>query len=115
MTDEQDPRLLALFESAAVVAEDDAFVTRVMADIDGAWRRTVIGWIVAGLLFTPLVWWLARPIMDVFIVVGELLPDSLFTIEQEWFAQLLAPVNGVAGIAGLLFLVVWTLYRKLVH
>ena len=104
MTNDRDPRLMALFESAAVVAENDDFVTRVMADIDGARRRTVIGWIVAGLLFTPLVWWLSGPVTDALVVVGELLPDSLFTIEQELLAKLLAPVNSVAGVVGLLFL-----------
>lgn len=113
MTDEREPGLLALFESANKAGGDNAFVARVMADIEGTRRRTVIGWIVAGLLFTPLVWWLSGPVTDTLVVVGELLPDSLFTVEQELLAQLLAPVNSAAGIAGLLFLAGWLFYRKI--
>ncbi len=113
MTDERDPRLLALFDSANKVGEDSDFVASVMADIDGARRRTVIGWVVAGLLFMPLAWWLTGPVLDTFNVVGELLPDSLFTFDREWLTLLLAPVNGAAGIAGIVFLGIWTLYRKI--
>jgi hypothetical protein len=113
MTDERDPGLQALFDSATRIEADDTFVASIMADIDGARRQTVISWVVAGLLFMPLAWWLTGPVLHTFNVVGELLPDSLFSFDREWLTLLLAPVNGAAGIAGIVFLGIWTLYRKI--
>jgi len=113
MTDERDPGLQALFDSATTIAEDDDFVSRVMADIDSSTRRTVIGWAIAGLLLVPVTWWMAGPVLETLNVVGELLPDSLFTIEQELLAELLAPINSAAGITGLAFLAGWFFYRKI--
>jgi hypothetical protein len=46
-------------------------------------------------------------------LVSQLLPDSLITVEEEWLAQLLAPVNSVAGVVGLAVLGAWLAYRKL--
>jgi len=113
MTDERDPGLQALFDSATTIAEDDDFVSRVMADIDNSRRRTVLGWAIAGLLLVPVTWWMAGPVLETLSVVGELLPDSLFTIEEGLVADLLAPVNSAMGAAGLFFVGAWTLYRKI--
>ncbi len=113
MTDERDPRLQALFDSARQIELDDAFVERVMADVDRARRRTVIGWIVAGVLLLPIASWIYGPIMTTFDIAAQLLPGQLVSVEGDWMAQLLAPVNSAAGIAGLLFVAGWWFYRKI--
>jgi hypothetical protein len=84
-----------------------------MADVEKGQRRTVISWVFAGLLLAPVAWWLSKPLLGAVDLATQLLPDTLVAVEGQWLAQLLAPVNSVAGIAGLSFLVAWALYRKI--
>ena len=113
MTDDRNPGLQALFDAARPADASSAFVERVMAEIAKDRRRTVIGWAIAALLLAPVAWWLTGPIVGIMNVAAELLPDSLIEVETTWLAQLMAPVNSVAGIAGLLFLVAFRLFWKL--
>ena len=113
MTDAKDPGLQALFDAARQVTSDEPFIARVMADINRLRRRTIIGWIIAGLLLASLAWWLSVPLMNTIDLASQLLPDSLITIEGEWMGQLLAPINSVAGVLGLVFLGAWITYRKI--
>jgi hypothetical protein len=102
-----------MFDTAREDTTDEAFVARVMADVEKGQRRTVISWVFAGLLLAPVAWWLSTPLLSAVSLATQLLPDTLIEVEEQWLAQLFAPVNSVAGIAGLLFLVIWTLYRKI--
>lgn len=113
MTDERDAGIQALFDSASRVGEDDAFIARAMAEIDGTRRRTVIGWIIFGVIMAPVAWWLSEPIMSTIDLAAQLLPDRLVTLERAWVAQFLAPVNSAGGVVGILFLAGWAFYRKL--
>ena len=113
MTDERVPGLQAMFDAAREETADESFVDRVMAEVEKGHKRTVIGWIVAGLLLAPVAWWLSAPLLGMVELVSQLLPDSLITVEEEWLAQLLAPVNSVAGVVGLAVLGAWLAYRKL--
>jgi hypothetical protein len=102
-----------MFDAAREETADESFVDRVMAEVEKGHKRTVIGWIVAGLLLAPVAWWLSAPLLGMVELVSQLLPDSLITVEEEWLAQLLAPVNSVAGVVGLAVLGAWLAYRKL--
>lgn len=113
MTDERDPGLQAMFEAAREDTADEAFVARVMADVEKGQRRTVIGWVIAGLLLAPLAWWLSAPLLGAIDLASQLLPESLVVVEEQWLTQLLAPVNSVAGAVGLVFLVAWAAYKKI--
>jgi hypothetical protein len=113
MTDERDPQLQALFDAASRNTANDAFVTRVMADIDMARRRTVLGWLAFGILMAPVAWWLSAPITSLFDLVAQLLPERLVAVEEGWLAQLTAPANSAAGVAGLLIFAGWMFYRKI--
>ena len=113
MTDARDPGLQAMFDRARGDTANEAFVARVMADVEKGQSRTVISWVVAGLLLAPVAWWLSTPLLSAVDLATQLLPDTLIEVEEQWLAQLFAPVNSVAGIAGLSFLVVWALYRKI--
>ncbi|NOR35922.1 MAG: hypothetical protein GQ577_04160 [Woeseiaceae bacterium] len=113
MTDARDPGLQAMFDTAREDTADEAFVARVMADVEKGQRRTVISWVFAGLLLAPVAWWLSTPLLGAVDLATQLLPDTLVAVEGQWLAQLFAPVNSVAGIAGLSFLVAWALYRKI--
>jgi hypothetical protein len=113
MTDERVPGLQAMFDAARKETADEAFVARVMAEVEKGQRRTVIGWIIAGLLLAPVAWWLSTPLIGMVELASQLLPDSLITVEEEWLAQLLAPVNSIAGVVGLAVLGAWLAYRKI--
>jgi hypothetical protein len=113
MTDARDRGLQALFDAAREMTADEPFIAEVMADIDRLRRRTIIGWIVAGLLLASLAWWLSVPLMSTIDLASQLLPDALITVEGEWVGQLLAPINSVAGVLGLVFLGTWITYRKI--
>jgi hypothetical protein len=114
MTDAPDNRLQAIFDAARADTADEAFVAQVMADIDKVQQRTVIGWVVGGLLLAPVAWWLSTPLLGAIDLATQLLPDTLIAVEGEWMAQLLAPVNGISGIVGLTFLAGWWFYRKII-
>ena len=113
MTDDRNPGLQALFDAARPNDTDSAFVERVMADIENDRRRTVLGWAAAGLLLVPVAWWLTGPVMDIFRLATQLMPDSLIEVETTWLAQLAAPINSVGFIAGMVFLVAWRFFWKL--
>ncbi len=65
------------------------------------------------LALVAVAWWLSGPVTALFVFAARLMPDSLIHFESAWLNQLLAPVNGLAGIAGLVFLLAWWLFRKL--
>ena len=112
MTNDRDPVLQALFDAAPQAPRSYAFVEQVMADIDRQRRRTIAGWIVAAILLVPFAWWLSGPVVSTLNVATQLMPESLITIESGLLEQVLAPINSVAGAAGLLFFGVWWFYRK---
>ena len=112
MNQERDSGLEALFAAAPRAASSAAFVTGVMREIDRRRRRMVLGWIAAGLIITLLAWWASAPIMSTFELASRLMPDSLIALDSELLSQLLAPVNSVTGVLGLVFLFVWYVLRK---
>ena len=113
MTDARDPGLQAMFDAAREDTANEAFVARVMADVEKGQRRTVISWVFAGLLLAPVAWWLSTPVLGAVELATQLLPDTIIAVEEGLLAQLLAPVNSVAGIVGLAFLGAWIAYRKI--
>jgi len=113
MTDDRQSGLQALFDAARNELDDDAFVTQVMTQVDSLRHRTMLGWIVGGLVLILVGWWLSRPLIGAVNLATQMLPKSLVVVEEQWMAELLAPVNSIAGVAGLLFLGAWVAYRKI--
>jgi len=113
MTDARDPGLQALFDAAPHASANSEFVAQVMADFDRQRHKIILGWIAAAVLLVPVIWWLTGPVVTTLNLATQLMPDSLIEIETNWLAQIVAPINSVAGVAGLLFLAGWMLYRKI--
>jgi len=113
MTGDRDPGLQALFDAAPRASANSEFVARVVADIDRQRHKTILGWLAAGVLLVPVIWWLTGPVVSTLNLATQLMPDSLIEIETNWLAQIVAPINSVTGAAGLLFLAGWLLYRKI--
>jgi hypothetical protein len=113
MTIEKDSALQAWFDSAPQAAPNEAVVANIARQIDGQRRRTMLGWAVAGIALLPVAWWLSGAFATLFRLIVRLMPDSLVNIETAWLDQVLAPINSLAGVAGLVFLFAWWLFRKL--
>ena len=115
MTDGKDPELQALFDAAPHASASSDFVAQVMAGIDRQRHKTIFGWVAAAILLMPVIWWFTGPVVATLNFAAQLMPDSLIDIESDLLAQIFAPVNSVAGIAGLLFLAAWFFYRRVIR
>jgi hypothetical protein len=115
MTDDRDPGLQALFDAAPRASANSEFVARVMADIDRQRHKTILGGLAAAVLLVPVIWWFTGPVVTTLNLATQLMPDSLIEIETNWLAQIVAPINSVTGVAGLLFLAGWMFYRKIIR
>ena len=113
MTDDRNPGLQALFDAARPADADSALVERVMAEIERDRRRTVLGWVAAGLLLVPVGWWLSGPATRIVSLAAQLMPRSLIEVETAWLAALTAPINSVSFLVGMAFLVAWRFVWKL--
>ena len=114
MTDDRIPGLQALFDAARPADADHAFVAKIMARIEKDRRRTVFGWAAAGLLLVPVAWWLTGPIMKIFNLAAQLMPDTLIEVETtSVLAQLTAPINSIGFIFGMVFLIAWRFFWKM--
>ena len=112
MTHDRDPRLQALIDAAPRASAAGQFVAEAMTIIDRERRKTIYGWLAAAVLLVPVIWWLSEPVVTTLNFASQLMPKSIVEFETEFFAQALAPINSVMGVAGLLFLGVWMFYRK---
>ena len=111
MTDDRHPGLQALFDAARPPDANSMLVEKVMAKIEQDRRRTMLGWIVAGVVLIPIAWWLSAPVVQ--IAGGA----EVWGVEVEttWLAQITAPINSVSFVVGMTFLVAWRFFWKLRH
>jgi len=113
MTTDQDPMLRSLFEIAKQDLSGDEFSADVMAQIDKLRRRTIIGWACVILLLAPAVWLLAAPLQEAVQLLTQVLPRSLIELDDSLLAQVLSPVNSVAGLVALGLLGLRFAYKKI--
>lgn len=113
MSTEYDPRLQALFAEARETFDRDAFARLVMARVDTGRRRTLGVWAAVAALAIVILVFLAAPLLTALQLVTELLPVSVFDIENDWMKKLLAPVNSVAALLVLLGLGARKFYRRI--
>lgn len=112
MTTDRDPTLQSLFEVAKQDFAGDAFTDQVMLRIDTLRRRTVIVWVCVGLVAVAFTWSLAAPILHTVNLATQILPETLIELDDRTLAQILAPVNSIAGAVGLGFLGLRLAYKK---
>ncbi len=113
MTTERDSAVQTLFDVAKHDLAEEPFVTRVMSQVDNLRRRTVIGWIAVGLVLVACAWLLAAPVQDAVQLLAQALSLSLFEVGDRWIANLMAPINSVAGLVGLGLLGLMAAVRKI--
>lgn len=112
MTTDRDPQLASLFQSAEEEFTDEVFTSRVMSAVERRRRRSIIGWVISGLVLASSAWLLVFILQDAVFLLMQILPATIFDMDNRWVAQLLAPVNSVSGLFGLGALGLWAAFRK---
>lgn len=97
MSNDYDPRLLALFAQARQEFDLDAFTRVVLERIDRERRRTLVAWLALGLAGVIVLALLAQPLITTLVMVTQFLPVSLVDIETDWLRLLLSPINSIAA------------------
>jgi hypothetical protein len=115
MSDERDPILEALFTEAKRDLVDDAFTDAVIARVGSRRRRVIAGRLAIAALLIAFELLLDAPLQHSLGALADALNTPLFEVGHRWFGVLLAPLNSVAGIVGLVLLGVHVLYRKLFY
>jgi len=115
MSDERDPLLESIFARAAIEPPDDDFTAQVMANIDKRSRHVMVGRFTILALLVVLELLLSSPLQNYAGAITEALSTSLIEIKNEWLTAAVAPLNSIAGLVGVLFLGVHSLYRRMVR
>ena len=113
MTTDRDPFVESLFHEAEEEFADDVFTSRVMSSVDNRRRRSIIAWVISGLVLASCAFLLVLILQDAVFVLKQLLPDTIISMDDRWVARFLAPVNSVSGLFGLGVLGLWAAFRKL--
>lgn len=113
MTKDRDPKLASLFQSAEEEFSDDTFTSRVMSAVENRRRRSIIGWVISGLLLACCAWLLVLILQDIIFLLAQILPETIVDLENRWIARFLAPVNSASGLLGVAALSLWLAFRKL--
>ena len=111
--DDRDPALQRLFRAAGSDLPPDTFLEQVMSEIDRTRRRSTLAWCSIGVALFASVWLLAGPLMSAVEIAMRILPESLIELDNSWVAQLISPVNSIAGVVALVFLGLRLAYRKI--
>ena len=112
MTDERDPALQALFAEAEQDLPAEDFAVGVMERIEAERKMTALRWLLGAVTMLACAWLLAAPVQEAVVLLTQGLSVTLVDLDNRLLAQVLSPVNSVAGIVGLGFLGHYGLHRK---
>lgn len=115
MSDERDPLLESLFTQVSDELDETDFGEKVMVKVDKRRRNVLIGrfgFVAVLVIFEFL---LSAPLQNSVGMATQALSTSLLDIGNEWLAVIVAPLNSVAGLIGMLLLGLHTIYRRMVR
>lgn len=117
MNEERDPLLQSLFADSAEELEGDRFNTDVLAQIirlkRGERRRALFVWGSVGFGLIACAWWFAGYAQSAVYLLTGVLTTPLFGLPDPQLAELLFPLNSVAGLLGVCVVVAWLVSRRL--
>jgi uncharacterized membrane protein len=108
-----DPNIKALFKKAEQSFDPDAFLPKVMAQINRERRRSIVVWAIVAVAAVTGFLFLATPVVTAASMATELLPVSLVEIETDWLRLLLAPINSVAAAVAIGVLLLRKFFRRI--
>ncbi len=115
MSEDRDHVLDALFTESTEPLDDRAFLHEVTRHIESRRRRVPGGRLTVLVLLVALEVILDSPLQSSLGAAADLLGGDLLSIEHEWLAFVLAPINSAAGVLGALLLGLHYLYRKMLY
>jgi hypothetical protein len=115
MNDERDPALEALFSQAEEELPNGDFAARVMASVNNRRRNVLIGRVSVIILIVVLELALSAPVSGALGEIVKDLGEPLIDLNDSWFALLIAPLNSVAGVVGMILLLIHFLYRWVIR
>ena len=113
MTDERDPALQTLFADATEELAGKAFTAQVMSRIDGRRQTAWFAWISVALVLAACAWLLALPLQEAAHFLTQSLTLSLIDLDDRLLAQLVSPLNSVAGALALGLIGLRIAYRRI--
>ncbi len=115
MNNERDPMLEALFAQSADTRVEENFTARVMAQIEARRRKVLVARVAIVTLIIALEWLLSSPLQNFVGELTQILSTSLVDVKNAWLASVIAPLNSIAGLIGMLLLGLHVFYRKMVR
>lgn len=115
MNDERDPWLESLFVQAERHLEDDDYIRQVMIRVGKRRRNVLMGRLALVSLLVVFELLLSAPLQNTVGIITQALSATLLELENEWIALVLAPLNSIAGLIGMLLLGMQFLYRKMIR
>ncbi len=115
MNNDRDPQLEALIATNAGETPNGEFANRVMSSVDSRQRNVLFGRISIVILIVALDLILSAPLSGTIGAIADGLSTPLIDIQNEWAALMLGPLNSVAGVIGMLLLVLHFLYRRVIR
>lgn len=115
MSDERDPFLESLFAQATTELDEKMFTEQLRARIEKRRRNVLAGRVTLVALIVMFEFVFSAPLQNSVGALTDALSTSLLTIGNEWLAAVVAPLNSVAGILGMLLLGLHTIYMKMVR
>ncbi len=112
MTDERDPALQALFAEAEQDLPAEDFTHGVMAQVEAEGKQFAHRWLLGAVVLLACAWFLAAPVQEAVALLTQGLSVTLVDMENPFLAQVLSPVNSVAGMIGFGFLGMWAVGRR---
>ena len=115
MSNERDPLLESLFDDANAGLDDEAFTSAVVDRVASRRSRVLFGRLAVLALLVAMEVVLESPLQASLGVAAEVLGRSLFEVDSEWLAFVVAPINSIAGLFGMTLLALNALYRRLLY
>lgn len=113
MTEDKDATLRVLFNDSYQDFSGEAFTAQVMERVGHMSRRRAVSWIVVDILVVLLAWLIAEPLQTAVFSVMPSLTSSLIQLESKLVADMLLPVNNLATVLALSFVILRSVYKRI--
>jgi len=115
MNDKRDPLLESMFSQAERELAEERFTAQVMARVATRRRNVLIGrFAIVGLL-VALEFLLSSPLQNSAGIITKVLSTTLVELGSGVVATVVAPLNSIAGLIGMLLLGMQFLYRRMMR
>jgi hypothetical protein len=113
MSEDRDATLQALFSEAHEALEPEPFTSEVMTRIERFERRRTYSRIGFDLLLVVAAWLLSEPLQGFVFDLMPGLMSALIEFDNRWLAELLLPINNLAAVLAIGFVMLRSVYRRL--